>query len=495
MSLITFDFKGIINLLAKNLYSEKKVFIRELVQNAHDAIRRRQDCEKGSGGRIDIYCHPEIDQIIFQDSGIGMNQSDLENYLASVGASGTRDSQIDGLIGQFGIGFLSAFIVAKKVAVRTRKWGEANGWLWCNEGDQSYTLVPCDVAEVGTTVEITLEEIGDRGLIRDEFVKDVIRQYCDLLLVPIHVGSSEGPINTMRMPWERDGIIGKERALDCHAYLEKTMRDSVLETIPLDLRQDGLQAHGVLYISAARMVMIEAPRTVRVFLKRMFLCENAIDLLPKWASFVNGVIDTPSLIPTAARDNFQRDELFGRLRDALGQVIIRHLEALKSSDPDRLSKILAYHDLSIKAACDYYTDFFDKFAHLLEWRVNSGDKTARGFSGELPYRRLPLPEILALLPAKTSDGDAPKRLSAFSTHSSANQYFDMANANAALVVDASWPWDAKILTKLAGKPGSGFEVLFIDREEDPVIFRELSEHDGMVRRLAEVMSQVIMRQN
>jgi hypothetical protein len=292
----------------------------------------------------------------------------------------------------------------------------------------------------------------------------------------------------MHMPWERGGASAKERALDCFMYLEKTMRDSVLETIPLDLRDDGLQAHGVLYISSARMMMIEPPRTVRVFQKRMFLCENAADLLPKWASFVNGIIDTPSLTPTAARDNFQRDETFSRLRDALGQLIIRHLEGLKTQDPERLSKILTYHDLSIKAACDYYEEFFDKFAHLLEWKVNSGEKSVHSFTGEPPFRRLPLPEILKLLPEHPG---GPKRLAAFSTANSTNQYFDMANANDTLVVDASHLWDAKILERLARKPGSNFEVLFIDREEDPAVFRELDEHETAVRRLAETMAQII----
>src|ERR1044071_8940061 len=132
MSEIRFDFKGIINLLAKHLYSEKKVFIRELVQNAHDAIRRRQAREAGGGGRIDIYFRTEEDRIIFRDTGLGVNREDLGEKLSSIGASGTRDSQIEGVIGQFGIGFLSAFIVGKRVEVRTRKLGETEGWIWVN---------------------------------------------------------------------------------------------------------------------------------------------------------------------------------------------------------------------------------------------------------------------------------------------------------------------------------------------------------------------------
>ncbi len=305
---IQFDFQGIITLLAKHLYSERKVFIRELIQNAHDAIRRRMAAEPGFGGRIDIYCRPEDDRITFQDNGLGMNRGDLENYLSSIGASGTREAkEIEGVIGQFGIGFLSAFVVADTVEVLTRRAGESEGWRWFNTGDKQYTLEPVEVPAAGTTVHVKLKEIGDHALIADDRVKEVIRQYCDLLLVPIHVGASEAPINAIHMPWEREGVSDEERRFDCMIYLEKRMRDSVLETIPIRLMGE-IEAKGVLYISRARMIMIEPPRTVRVFQKRMFLCETATDRLPKWATFVNGVIDTPALTPTAARDNFQRDE-------------------------------------------------------------------------------------------------------------------------------------------------------------------------------------------
>ncbi len=97
----------------------------------------------------------------------------------------------------------------------------------------------------------------------------------------------------------------------------------------------------------------DAPRTIRVFQKRMFLCENTPEILPNWATFVNGVINTPDLVPTAARDNFRRDDTFNRLRDRLGECIVHHFEQLRDSNPERLSEILSYHDLAIKSACHY----------------------------------------------------------------------------------------------------------------------------------------------
>src|SRR5689334_15285920 len=124
------DFDGLIQIIANHLYSEKRVFIRELIQNAHDGIKRRAQADAGFG-RIDIETRPQDLEITFRDNGIGMNKSDLEEYLSTVGNSLTRlqSKETEGLIGQFGIGFLSAFVVARHVKVRTRKLGEDVGWL------------------------------------------------------------------------------------------------------------------------------------------------------------------------------------------------------------------------------------------------------------------------------------------------------------------------------------------------------------------------------
>jgi len=126
---MTLDFDGLMRILANSLYSEKKVFIRELVQNGHDSIRRREKREADHHGRIDIETRPDEGWISFTDNGIGMSADDLNGYLSRIGASGTKqlgrgDEKVSGLVGQFGIGFLSGFIVAERVEVRTRKFGE-----------------------------------------------------------------------------------------------------------------------------------------------------------------------------------------------------------------------------------------------------------------------------------------------------------------------------------------------------------------------------------
>jgi molecular chaperone HtpG len=204
----------------------------------------------------------------------------------------------------------------------------------------------------------------------------------------------------MRMPWEQEGKSPEEIEFDCQVYLMRTMKESVLETIPVRLSGE-VNAAGVLYLTRVRVFDMEAPRNVRVFQKRMFLCENVPEILPKWASFVNGVINTPDLTPTAARDNFIRNAAAERLRDVLGDLIVKHLEQVHQRDPERFSQILRYHNWGIKAACFYYREFFAKFAHLLEWRTNSGKPETRWGEFQPVWRTLP--DILARLPQVQGD--------------------------------------------------------------------------------------------
>src|SRR5579883_879543 len=456
---MTFDFDGLIQLLAGHLYKEKKVFIRELIQNAHDAIQRRAAAKAGferDQGHIDILTDLASTpaKIVFRDNGIGMTERDLEEFLSTIGKSGTKaareeaDGELADLIGQFGIGFLSGFVVGGKVEVRTRHHAaaESAGCLWVNSGRADYTITRIKCPQVGTEVTVYLASAEDRGLLHEDAVKKVIRDYADMLRVPIHLNDPNHqlpPVNTRVMPWERPDTSDEEMRLDAMTYLVKTIPDSVLEVIPIAIKEaagDGkpaVSAEGLLYITRTRRFGVDTPRAVRVFLKRMFLCEDAKEILPPWATFVNGIINTGSLTPNAARDNFTRDEAFNLLRDRLGDIIVAHFEHLREKEPQRLSEILAYHDLAIKAACYYYQPFFHKFGHLLEWRVNTKAAAARR-TGRPAGRRVltdddganyswaTLPEIVASL--SQLPGGGPKRLPCFTTRSSANQYFEMADA-------------------------------------------------------------------
>lgn len=500
---MTLDFDGLMRILANSLYSEKKVFIRELVQNGHDSIRRREKRENNHHGRLDIETRPEEGWISFTDNGIGMSAEDLNDYLSRIGASGTKElgrgtEQVSGLVGQFGIGFLSGFIVAERVEVRTRKLGEDTGWFWQNGGGKAYTLEPCEVKSAGTTVKVVIKDPVDRILLEPEAVIQVVKEYCDMLRVPIHVNRGTAAVNTQIMPWERDGLNEEERDLDCKIYLAKTIRgDSLIETFPV--RLDGpVKAGGILYISKLRTFGVRVPRNVRIYQDRMFVANDA-ELLPPWAEFVSGIIETSGLTPNAARDGFIKNKAWSQLREALGNLIIQGMDRLRETNRKQLSYILKYHDLGIKAACHHHEPFFEKFAHLLEWRVNRLpnavteedaedmlDMDIRG--GGISFHWRTLPEVLAATPGEEG---RPKRLLCFTTSSAGNQYFDMANAEGVQVVDASYPFEDQLIAAYVKLPDvPPIDLVYVDKQGGG-LFKDLQTGDQAVRRLADVMSQVI----
>jgi HSP90 family molecular chaperone len=503
------DFQGLIKILAGHLYSKKEIFIRELIQNAHDAIWRRHHADDTfdvGQGRIDIVTDltGEVGRMVFRDNGIGMTEQDLIDYLSSIGRSGTltaRDEASE-IIGQFGIGFLSGFVVASRIEVRTRHFAntQEQASLWVSNGDQDYSITPTAWDRVGTEVTIHIKDSSDRGLLQDEAVRKVINTYADMLRVAIHVNDphhTRPSVNIQTMPWERDGISPEEMRFDNVLYLEKRVPDSVLEVIPV--KEPDVE--GLLYITRSRAIGRAVPRTVRVFLKRMFLCDGGAELLPSWATFVNGILNTATLKPNAARDNYVSDGTSDRVRDRLGELVIAHLDGLKVSNPQRLSEILAYQDFGIKAACHYYDEFFAKFGHLLEWRVNPKSPLTDPLkrSERWPRHKLDweedatwvtLPDLLAALPQPPDGG--PKRLSCFTSRSATSQYFEMADAAGTTTLDASGFFEPDLLKAWAKQHEHEVVLVHVDRQDDPSVFRESDPvTDRAVRELAQHMTNYI----
>jgi molecular chaperone HtpG len=260
------DFDGLLQILAKNLYNKKDVFIRELIQNAHDACWRRhhRDPQFDIGqAAIDILPDLTSDpgRIIFRDNGEGMREEDLIGFLSAIGRSGTHAGKEEApeTIGQFGIGFLSGFVVGSRIEVRTRHFSAPSdgALLWQNDGGQDYSITPTQMDRVGTEVTITLKDASERGHVNEQAVRKAILDYADLLKVPIYVNDPHhvgGGVNTRIMPWERQ-LSEAERHLEYMLFLDKRVPDHILEIIPVDLPK----TKGLLYLTKTRMIGLDTP--------------------------------------------------------------------------------------------------------------------------------------------------------------------------------------------------------------------------------------------
>lgn len=321
------NYRGLVDLFGRHLYPEPDLCIRELLQNAHDAILLRRVSKPAHAGRIHVTIRPENGTLTVSDDGEGLSPAMIDEYLSTVGSSGTaaiktvltRLGNTDvATVGRFGIGFLSAFTAGERVDVFTRHMESGEAWRWTSRGEGEYTLLPTlEMPHTGTRVMVTLNA-GSSQLLDETFVERAIRTHADYLPIPIFL-NGRGPVNAMRFPWEATAALSSaqrnERLAD---FVERRYREFPLLIIPVDLPK--LQTHGCLFIADPRAREIPPDSQVDLYQDRMFLRSRVSDLLPEWA-WLRGIVNTRALQPNAARDDAHRNETWHALRQALGETV------------------------------------------------------------------------------------------------------------------------------------------------------------------------------
>jgi len=327
------DLRGIVDLLSHHLYASPRVYVRELLQNAVDAITAAGD---PSAGTVSITTGDDVLRIT--DNGIGLTEAQVHELLATIGRSSKRDElgfARHEFLGQFGIGLLSCFLVADEIRVHTRRAG-ADPVLWIGYSDGRYETRPGDEREPGTTVTL-LPRRGSEQLLSGTTVRELADLYGSLL--PVRVEVDDVRVTTGTLPWES----GREALL---AYAERVFGFVPFDVVELNVPEAGL--------TGAAFVL---PTTVnpasrgghRVYLKRMLLAESIEGLLPEWAFFARCVVDSTELRPTASREALYDDGLLADTREAIADQLRGWLVRLAATDPHRLSRFLGVHHLGVKA--------------------------------------------------------------------------------------------------------------------------------------------------
>ncbi|MGW6912729.1 HSP90 family protein [Kitasatospora sp. NPDC054939] len=389
------DLRGLVDLLSHHLYSSPKVYLRELLQNAVDAISARQTLDPAAPARITVHAD---DDLTVTDTGIGLTEADVHTFLATIGRSSKRDADggLDGaglagartdFIGQFGIGLLSCFVVADEITVLTRSAAapDAPAVEWRGNSDGSYTIrtLPASAKpEPGTTVRLSPRADAAQWT-RPGTVLELARSYGSLLRHEVTVVDPRGTATRIDRtpPWdERHGSpLARREALT--AYCRSTFDFTPLDTIELDLPLVGLR--GVAYV-----LPDAAPPSRRaghrVHLKGMLLSEQADELLPDWAFFVRCVVDTDGLRPTASREGLYADETLAAVRDALGARIRDWLTGLSASDPALLHRFIAVHHLAVKALARYDDELLRMLLPWLPFETTDGTVTLDEFARAHP---------------------------------------------------------------------------------------------------------------
>jgi molecular chaperone HtpG len=457
------SFQGLVRLLAKSLYPEPDVFIRELLQNAHDSIQLRRIDDARWAGEIRIEVNERARTLSFSDNGTGMDQREIEDFLSVIGSTGTgsRAQELAGrdvavaTIGQFGIGLLSAFVVAERIEVYTRKPGAAQTWRWTNHGGEDYDLIalPADVQPPGTRVAVTLAP-NQTAFLDEGLIRQTVRRYADLLPFPILLNSI-GPINAINAPWHEPGWcdpVEQDQLLT--AFLSHRYADPPLLVIPLDLPHP--RTLGGLYVAARYAPGSQAGGLVDLFQARMCIRLNDHELLPEWARFVRGVVDCAELRPTAARDNVQRNSVYHALREALGKTIVAALLDLAGRDRPRFLRLCDWHQDALKGMAAQHQAFGAAVLDYLPFATSQGQLT--------------LPDFMT----RQSPGPNGKRPLYFFTHDAdANQFYPLCQARGVLAINAGSVFDEALLRRYVSQHADQVDLKPLDRLDDPALYPPL----------------------
>jgi molecular chaperone HtpG len=385
------DLRGVVDLLSHHLYASPRVYVRELLQNAVDAITARRAAQPDAPADIRIE-PPELTgdgTLRMHDTGIGLTEAQVHELLATIGRSSKRDELgfvRHEFLGQFGIGLLSCFLVADEIQVQTRCGDEPTvRWIGYSDGRYQVEVAGEDEqrAEPGTTVTLVPRRGAEQWL-TGPTVTDLAQLYGSLLPFTVRVGEVETTAG--RVPWSPEVGIGANAATAAGSpsarrarlveYARQALGFTPFDIVDLAVPEAGLT--GVAFVLPAPVS--PAGRSAhRVYLKRMLLAEGADGLLPEWAFFARCVVDTAELRPTASREALYEDGLLESTRTALGDQLRGWLVRLARNDPDRLGEFLGVHHLGVKALALHDDEMLGLVEQWWPMETNAGRMTLAEF--------------------------------------------------------------------------------------------------------------------
>ncbi|GAA1572042.1 HSP90 family protein [Streptomyces globosus] len=387
------DLRGLVDLLSHHLYSSPRVYVRELLQNAVDAVTARHAVDPQAAVRIRLAASGG--RVTIEDSGIGLTADEAHSLLATIGRSSKRGGE-HGLetarrefLGQFGIGLLACFVVARRIRVTTRSARDPQAapveWLAADDGTYTVRELPHDArSEPGTTVELEARP-GAEEWVAPAKVEQLARDYGSLLPYDITFDDGTGgeprPVTDRPAVWDRPFPTPAARRVALAGHCSGLFGFTPLDTIDLDLPLAGVR--GVAYVLPEPTSPAHRSGH-RVHLKGMLLTDRADNLLPDWAFFVRAVLDTDTLRPTASRENLYDDETLAAVREALGARIRAWLAELAASDPERLAAFLGVHHLGVKSLARHDPELLGLMLPWLPFETSAGSMSLQEFTAAHP---------------------------------------------------------------------------------------------------------------
>ncbi|WPY01399.1 Chaperone protein HtpG [Candidatus Trichorickettsia mobilis] len=421
----------VLHLMIHSLYTNKEIFMRELISNASDACDKLRYLSQldhsliadDSNFKITVKVDKDKRTITIRDNGIGMNKSDLIENLGTIARSGTQmfAEQLSGdvkkdnlLIGQFGVGFYSAFMIAEAITVTSRKAGEQQAYVWHSDGVGEYTVDEAEVEFLRGT-EIVLQVKPQEDTYLDHFrLKHIIKSYSDHITAPVYfvdAQNNEVQVNSCSALWTRPkSEITKEQYQELYKSLSYAADEPWL--IMHNKNEGAAEFTNLLFIPSSKTFDLFHPdrrRRVKLYIKRVFISDENIDLIPHYLRFLRGIVDSEDLPLNINRETLQHNAIIEKIKSAITKRVINELKKKKEESLEEylnfwtnfggvlkegLCEAMADHDKLLEV-CVFKSYQLDKMISLDEYisRCNPEQKTIYYLSGDDPVKLRSSPQI------------------------------------------------------------------------------------------------------
>jgi len=365
------EVKQVLQILVHSLYKDRDIFVRELVSNASDALTRFHfesltnrevlDPDVELAIHVDVVEteEGELKKIVIKDSGIGMTEEELIRNLGTIAQSGAREflakmgeGEIDAgdVIGQFGVGFYSVFMISDEVRVVSRSYKpEAEAAAWISDGSESFSIEPAEKSDRGTEIHITLKKDAEE-FANDWKLKQIVKKHSDFVRFPVYVGEDQA--NQQQSLWRKSS--SEVEAEEYKSFYQQMTMDFEEPLATIHFSTDApVHLRALLFIPAKKEASILALRKepgVMLYSHNVLIQEYCTDLLPDWLSFVDGVVDSEDLPLNVSRETVQNNKLMMQLGKMLRKRVLRELKKMADKDAEKYEMFWQENGRSLKEA-------------------------------------------------------------------------------------------------------------------------------------------------
>ncbi len=387
------ESKRLLDLMVNSIYTNREIFLRELISNASDAIDKYhllsltdEKLEKRSDYEIHLYVDKKKRTLTITDNGVGMTHDELVDHLGTIASSGSRDfldkisdenlKKDANIIGQFGVGFYSAFMVAKKVLVETKSPFSDKAYSFASDGTESYTLNEIEKPSVGTSITLFLRDDKEEDKY-DEFLseytlEELVKKYSDYIRYPIKMEVTESVPQLDKDGKEIDGKFDEKKVIKTLNSMIPLWRKGKKEVSEEELREfykskfndyeDPMRSayvsvEGLVTYNALLFIPSHAPynlysesyeRGLKLYAKGVFIMDACKDLVPTYLRFMKGLVDSDDLSLNISREMLQQDKQLKKIADSLEKKMVGELEKMKNGDADKYAEFFKLYGINLK---------------------------------------------------------------------------------------------------------------------------------------------------